>query len=263
MKSDLKIQKTTDYGLFLMHERNRPVRESVRYKRLRTSMEKYGFLPYPIHCVPNGGSRIKIIDGHRRFTVATELGLPVYYILSDREMDANLEPSDVSCAQEAWNPTDYINTHKEKHPDIAELDDFCKRHRLSISIASVLLSGLTSSGGNSNIRHDIESGQFKIRERKYAEVIAMTCNELSKINKCAMTRFFISALSKCIRVKDFNVSVFVEKARKAPSLFTKQGGIQEYLATIESVYNYRSRSPIPLAFLANQETKEETSHHKK
>ena len=250
-----KLGCTTDYRMFAFHERNRPVRETGRYKKLVASMEKYGFIPaHPIHCVPNGGSKMLVIDGHRRLHAASELGLPVYYVYTTESRLSALSPSETSGAQEAWTINDHINTHKESNPDIAMLSDFCKRHRIPATSGISLLSGYAGCPGTRAI-NSVEDGSFKISDIDFAETVAATCVELAAINKCSKLRAFMVALGKCMRVKGFNPSVLVERARKNPALLIPQAGIDEYLQVIENIYNYRSRNPIPLAFMAREQFK--------
>jgi hypothetical protein len=101
----------------------------------------------------------------------------------------------------------------------------------------------------------VENGTFKILVYDFAETVATTVDELSAINKCVRFRAFIIALGKCLRVNGVNPSTLVERARKNPALLTRQAGVDEYIQVIEKIYNYRSRNPIPLAFMAREKGK--------
>jgi hypothetical protein len=250
-----KLGRTTDYRMFAFHEKNRPVRESSRYRKLVASMKEYGFIPaHPIHCVPNGGGKMLVIDGHRRLHAASELGLPVYYVYTREARFASISPSKTSKAGEPWTIQDHVNTYKDANPDIARLDDFCCRHKISVTAAVGLLAGSINSPGSNHL-DAVENGTFKILDYDFAETVATTVDELSAINKCVRFRAFIIALGKCLRVNGVNPSTLVERARKNPALLTRQAGVDEYIQVIEKIYNYRSRNPIPLAFMAREKGK--------
>ena len=79
------LKVTKNYDLFELHPFNRDLHKDAL---LKTSMKENGFMPSsPIHCVRNGNGKLKIIRGHHRFANAKELGLPVWYVIDESNVD--------------------------------------------------------------------------------------------------------------------------------------------------------------------------------
>ena len=71
-----KLGCTTDYRMFAFHERNRPVRETGRYKKLVASMKKYGSSRPPSIAFPMEGARCLSLTGTAGFTPRPSLAFP-------------------------------------------------------------------------------------------------------------------------------------------------------------------------------------------
>lgn len=75
--------KTDDYSIFVEYEFNR---DFYKLNGLRESMERYGFDDgCSLHCRRRDDGKLQIVQGHHRFAVAKELGLPVAAIISQNE----------------------------------------------------------------------------------------------------------------------------------------------------------------------------------
>jgi hypothetical protein len=53
---------------------------------------------------------------------------------------------------------------------------------------------------------------------------------------------FIGALSKCIRVPDFNPEQFTKKLNKHSGLLRQCRAVHEYIELIELIYNYATKT---------------------
>ena len=74
----------------------------------------------------------------------------------------------------------------------------------------------------------------------------------------AALNLFAVALSKALRVKQFNKHTFVDRVKANPGLMTKQSSADGYLELIERVYNHASgkKNRLPVAFLAKEAARE-------
>lgn len=117
--------------MFVSSGDNRPLNLKKR-KRLRESMQEYGFLkPFPLSCSRNGDRKLIVKDGQHRLTVAEELGLNVHYFVEDVDYDI----AKVNCTQEKWVVRDFAmkhaNTGKKAYQD--GLDEAANRKRTAIA----------------------------------------------------------------------------------------------------------------------------------
>ena len=245
-----KLENTKNYSIFEMHECNRDLKEKPE---LIASMKKYGFMPScPIHVKPTEGGKLTVIRGHHRLDCAKRLGLPVYYVSDDTNVDIfDLEGD----SGQLWNLTDFATARAgtgDKH--YVKLITWAKKNRIPIGQAASLLHG--ESAGSHNAMKQIKKGSFTTKENKHSEDVAWATSEMIEAGvSFAKSSTFIAALSKCLRVKEFDVRAFVSKVRLYPSNLNKRSSINDMISEIESLYNYAAKSTknrIPLAFLARQ-----------
>lgn len=250
-----KLQKSSRYQDFLFSETNRQVdNNSNHFKRLLKSMEKYGFLPaYPIH-VQSRGSRFEIVDGQHRYEAAKTLGLPVYFVIYN---NGELNIPEINAGQGAWSLMDYLKSYAQQgYADYAELVEFSLKYKIPTTIAARLLQGCIGSDGTKQ-SNSLKDGNFKVKSRTTAESVASAVVAVRDINKhVGGHNLFITAISRCMAVKDFDVNVFVEKCRKCPGKLIVHPNLIAFNRMIDEIYNYQSKRPIPLEFLTNEAMKQ-------
>lgn len=242
-----RLEVTKDYGIFEMHEFNRPLHKD---KLLEESMKAHGFMPSsPIHCVKNGNETLKVIRGHHRLDNAKRLGLPVYYIIDE----SNKDIFELEGGKPVWTVRDFAEARSNAGNESCEkLLWFSKKHNLPLGVTASLLGG--ESAGSNNKTKQIKKGNFELGDMTHANKVVRitdTCRDL-KI-PFASSAAFVSALSAALRVKDFDTNVFIHKVNLNPAIMRKRGTMQEYLEEIEAMYNYGSKQGrIPLAFKARE-----------
>mgnify|MGYP001006399062 CR=1 FL=1 len=245
----MKITQTRNYSLFISDETNRPITESHKnsLRKLTASMKKYGFLPFPI-LVRRVGQKLMVLDGMHRLHVATELKLPVYYVETERD---DIRISETAEGQRPWMIGDYVGSFSAQgFKDYAELEAFAKEFDMPAARAATILSGnISSSTGFMGV---LKSGRFVVKDREYASRIASIIAALSKLVAWASSSSSISAISRFVRVPEFDDSQLIKKAEAHFHLLVKQPTMEAYSSMYEQVYNYSSRKQIPLAFLAKQ-----------
>ncbi len=245
-----KLQKTTDYKRFTYVQSNRTVNlQPKRRQDLRESMEKHGYLEaYPLYCT-NGRGRLVIRDGQHRLAVARELGLPVYYVVCEQAAAIPM----INTTQVAWGLKDYAQAFAaEGNPHYAELQDFALRHGLPLSICVSVLSNETPSdgGNNGNVLVAFRRGDFKVTSRAMGDRVASLYSEISRINREARGRWFLSALFAVCLIPGFDGSRLVKGARRCREAIQKYGSRDGYLQMIETLYNYGRRTKEPVKISA-------------
>lgn len=244
-----KIHRTTDYSKFRISKENRNIdttKPSV--KRLRKSMQIYGWLiAFPMMCRENGDGLV-IVDGQHRFTVARELGIPVRYAIDETDVDVSW----VNQAQESWKPVDYLNrwvkAGKKDYMEVAELREYYPN--VPLGMCAGLLAGTYSFG---NVRDRFESGEYKVKTKGLAYRIANAYEKIIAINKEARSSNFLKALYACYYVDDFDPDRLIDSCQKRPHMIQGFSKLNDCLELIEEIYNYSLKSGrIPIKFQAQE-----------
>lgn len=247
-----QVKKTKNYDMFEMHPCNRPLHKN---DPVEASMRRVGFMPSsPLHCVENGGGKLKIIRGHHRFSIAKKLGIPVYYIIDDSNTDIfELEGSSTN----AWNVSDFAMARaRAGNADVQHMLAFKVKHGLTLGSASSLIMG--QSAGSNNAPRMIKSGTFRVRDTAHAEdVVRVTDILRDKGVSFATQTCFVSALSAAIRIPEIDYAKLVHRASMYSHILSRRSTMTEYLHEIEGLYNYNSRKKLfPLALRAREVARE-------
>lgn len=245
----MKATSTRKYDMFVSDRFNRVItaKDATRLKRLRFSMEKYGFLPFPI-LVRRNGEKLMVIDGQHRLMVAQELSLPVIYIEAGRD---DIVISECAAAQSPWNISDYVLSHASQgKKDYQELMEFAAEHSMALKQAVSLLSGNNSHSCNHS--NSVKQGLFLVKDRAYADRVARISVVLAGLVPWGNCNWSIGAISRFVRVKEFNDDQFLKRVSANPHLLRKQPTLELYSEMYDAAYNFASRRRIPLAFLAKE-----------
>ena len=250
------LKSTKDFRMFELFHMNRDVdEESQAFQQLVENMREYGFADgCPLHCAKNRGEKIKIKQGHNRFRAAQIAGVPVYYIISENPIPIDkLEKAGPG----KWSPKDYLICYcKKGMDDYLTLKSYMDRTGIGLYNAASMFHGDTAGSGNCFKGNKFNGGQFKIKNLDHPIQVEKIVTFLKSIGiGYATHKALVASISRFIFVKEFDTTVFREKAEKFSFLFKKQRGLFEYTQMIEEIYNYHSptKTRINLAFLAQQE----------
>jgi hypothetical protein len=240
------LRCTKDYDLFEMHPYNRNVDKT---KYLEKSMRSFGFDPgFPVRCIRNGSGRLKITHGHHRFHVARKLGIPVFFI----EANNDIPIFDSEMSTRPWDITDFtVARARAGEPEAEKVLQYQEQTGIPIGSCISLLGG--ELAGSRNRSRSLKAGSYKAGSTNYADLvgeIVIKCKDLGVA--FAAKAAFVSAISKCVLIKEFDVDLFLHKVRKHISIMEPRSNANEYLDLIEMVYNRQSQKRIPLAFLARE-----------
>lgn len=246
----MKIQESIRYEMFVVNPINRKVEKT---EALEASMKKHGFISaYPLHVIRGEDGKLIIKAGHNRYTAASNLGIPVKYVICEDKATIH----ELEKATTPWSLTDYMESFvRAGKPDYRELKDFVESTGLRVSQGASLLRG--ELAGSHNGMDAFKAGDFVVKTRVLADRIKSIILVAKTYNvPCATNQHFVQALSKMLFVKDFNDDVFMQKIKSHPHLFGKRVTVAEYEQLIEDVYNRQSKNKVNLAFLARSTAKE-------
>lgn len=246
---NMKLQSTTNYGLFVANDDQRKLDQN-HIKRLMKSMDKVGFIPSkPIQCYKRGDKLVKV-DGHHRFAAAVNLGIPIYYVIESEESQHMIAAENFLVKK--WNSSDFVRTFANRGlSDYLELIEYSQKTGLNYVTIASMLGG--EQAKSKNYTNSLNQGTFKIKDRN--QVNAYIKLKTTVPRKEIEHRAFVAAWSKCYFVEEFDVAQFTHKADLYQSNLTTCSNEDQALDMIEQIYNYKQSIKIPLAFLAKQNSK--------
>ena len=230
-----KIQVTRNYRLFERSINNRLVTPE-EHALLRESLQEYGFLPYlPIICIRDEGTGKRFVkDGQNRLVLAEELGLPVFFVDCDPSHDFDV--AKLARTGKAWKVRDFAAMHAANGiPAYVDGLKFAEENNLPVGLAFAMLGGCTNY---SLISPAFIAGEFKIKDRAWANLVAATYLALVRINsKVKGVRFLLSVSSVC-RVPEFSRGRLLAGAERQRDKLVPYATGDAYLSLLECLYNY-------------------------
>lgn len=242
-----KIQISKDYSKFYNSSENRNVNlKSAHARQLRRSLKSQGWIPsFPMSVFRNGKSGYKILDGQHRFAIAREIGMPVKFV----EVDQEFEISHINEMQKGWSLLDYLERWKKAgKKEYFELEEFIDNHP-SVDLGTSI-SLLSNVSGSSSLK-PFKLGKFKITKasRGMAYRIANAYEKIVTENKEAKHRNHIRAITKCVKVDEFDIDRLVDQYKKYSYMIQSYSKIEDWLDLMQEIYNHRMHTKIPLKFL--------------
>lgn len=246
-KATTKLQSTSDYSRFELCDFNR----SVTKKRfLAQSMKDHGFIPaYPIHTIKGEGNRLLIKGGHHRFEVAQELGLPVYFVVSDDTATVH----ELEKATTRWSLSDFLQSFvKCGREDYAKVAAYHERTGIPLHHCVSMFAG--QAAGSHNHGDSFKYGSFEIKDETHANAVGDIVLHCIDHGVKASRSVFVQSVSRCLFVEEFDVATFKARVASNPGMLKPCRSVAEQMKAIEEVYNYRAQAAnrVPLVFLANK-----------
>jgi len=238
--SAVKVYQTSDYAKFKVLDGNRPLKPA-HVERLKESISEHGDLGTPI--ITN--EKFEMIDGQHLRKAREELKLPVPYIKKPgfglKEMHAS------NTNRKNWTMTEFMNGYADlKMKHYVRFKEFHKKYEFPLLTSLVIVWGWypgSEKSGTSRIGSTQESfkrGEFIFRNPEAAEDRAEKIMMLKDIYYGYKMRFFVLAMLRMFRFKDYNHSEFVSKLKQnVDKLFIEPGNVNGFLRIFEDIYNYR------------------------
>lgn len=227
-----KIQSTRNYRMFQRSDKNRET-NLKKHKKLVESMKKYGFLSsFPIVVSRTKAGDLVIEDGQHRAIVAENLGLPIYWVEEDVEFDI----AEINSTAKTWGLRDYAMTYsKNGLSDYSEGLEFADQFKVPVGTAFALLAGTTTY---SNIQDQFFSGEFKVKDRAWADSVAGIYAPICEMSSAVRNQRFLEACMAVCRVPEFDAKRLLTNASRCREKLVSYSTRDAYLDMIESVYNF-------------------------
>lgn len=236
------IQKTTDYTVFTFRPDNRRVIDQTHVQRLAHSITSRNLLELRPITV---NAEMEILDGQHRLLAAKSLNIPIFY-----KIEKNLTAPDIILMNisKPWAIEDYLNFYcQHAYIEYQKLQDFAKNNNLSLKLAITLALGYQHVNF-----HEFRLGKFKFDANIQNEEIDIcwdTINCIKKLNGYSAytnTSKFWKSLLKLVKHPDFERSRWEVNLPKMVSTFCPKARTEDYIISLQYVYNWRSSQKINL-----------------
>lgn len=221
-----KIHKTSDYSQFKLFESNRDIKPEHVIK----SIKKKNLL----HENPILVTRdMQVLDGQNRLAAAKELGVPIYYHITDdvNEMDIPLLQN-----QRFWNLEDYCKFYSFKNPIYKSILNISKKYGYAVAFI------IRCTGANGSKYNEFKQGKYifsqdiDIIEKKF-EQLTETLDILNKLKKARLRRNTMHAIWYIVNSKNYDHAHFLERMQQLPS--EVQSALKMF--TTRDCYNYMAK----------------------
>lgn len=236
------VYETTEYAMFHHLLENREVDQKHVRKLVREISKKNLLHLKPIDVTTTGG----VVDGQHRLEAARELGLPVFYRVTEELGEAEI--ASLNVAQKNWTGPDYLHYWTAKgRPAYRLLSDFMQHYpQISFSNAKLMM-GLNDTSSSA----EFQAGNFQTGDPKKGEQTAALILRISQEArfKYAVDSRFVGALHHCVaKLEGFNADRFVQKIMLQPAALMRQATHKQYLEMFADIYNYKTTEAYKLRF---------------
>lgn len=265
--ANTEIIETTEYNVFVLDIRNRPIDEDKVQTFMKSFKENKNFMREFPGTVDS--TTWIILDGQHRFEALKRLSMP--FVFRFTLPDSKFTINNVADVQHnaGWKSEDYLHTYiKQGNQNYVEVSRFVKRYNMSVSIAVMLLTSLNSKGelqgkGASLKRSGFYTGSIEIKNVDKAHMVAKRIEEFGKLGfKYYANSKFITALVAVMNHPDYDHKEMINKASQfGASLLKPQTTTEYYLRNLEELYNYRTREENRLRFDRKETSQRDIIEH--
>lgn len=250
------VRSTTDYGRFKWIKGNRTPNQ-VHLTRLRKSIEKKQlFSPVLVN------ERFEIIDGQHRFLAMKELGLPIFYIITNGYGLEEIQILNTNTSN--WKKEDYLKAYCDiGSPNYLLFKQFMDEFPQFGFQSCERLISLKTSGNISNSRtapmlknnkivntmiKDFENGQLQVpnfaKSKEYAKMLTQVQPYYKRFNRGV----FVSAMILIFNNPNYNHDEMIKKLEMQPTKLVDCMTVTAYKLLLEEIYNFKRRDKINLRF---------------
>ena len=244
------VYKTTNYDMFGYFEGNREINEA----HVKNLMESLNEKQLPVPIVVDSLFRLmhRVGDGQNRLEACKRLGIPVYYIVIP---DLTLEDvKRLNSNTKSWSWRQHMDSFCDLgYPDYELYKEFFNSYELNHTECMQLCLGHTSlrkgkNKGQKTMAKAFNDGQFKMVQHKKAIKQANMITEVKPYFNDFTHHHFVRALIYLFNKKQdvYNHDVFIKKLAKRTPKLTHQGNRNDYLRSIEEIYNHGARIKVRL-----------------
>lgn len=234
-KSDVVVYVTTDYDIFEIVPYNRDTRHSAKITKSVESIGSY-MDHYPIVVVPLGNGKFAIYDGQGRYKTCVRLGLPVYFIISERLEWEHV--SHLNCTVTRWSNQDYMHNYaKQGLKEYIAAERFKEKYPF-MSISFIIIFGQPGDGHKA--KDDWHNGTWLFSNEEFLTRIAEQAKDFRAFTSAWKDALFHKALRHAINNPGYDHNWVISRLEQGKQL-RKRTSIPEYLEELTNVFRWRAR----------------------
>jgi hypothetical protein len=231
------VYTTKDYSIFNHIEGNREVNK-IHVERLKKSFNE-SYLLNPI--IVNGD--MQIIDGQHRFLAASQLNLPINYIVCKKYGLKEIQV--LNSNMKNWSKLDYL----DGFCDLGK-EEYIKFRDFKEKFPEFTFSGIEHllNGSDNRKEKDFQNGNLKLNNYSLSILHARSILRVKPFYDGFSRRCFVAAMTSVLKKSDFDIERFINKLNVCPRKMEHCANVKSYKAAIESIYNWKSSKKINLRF---------------
>lgn len=231
-----QVEYTSEYSVFSRLPGNREIDMGHVAGLVRSMQKKYRFAPIYVN------QDFQVLDGQHRLEAHRILQIPVPYYWDEGGDVEDVQT--LNSTQKRWENEDYVKSFIERGYTEYKVYEWFKNHyRLPHSVCCALLMGEIRG-----LRKIFQNGQFKVKNLELAKKKTSILTQLSEYFTHWKDANFLRAMNFALTRKGFDVQTFIHKVALNPTMLAPCVSVNQYLALIEEVYNFRAVKKVPIRF---------------
>ena len=181
-----------------------------------------------------------VIDGQHRLEAAKKLNLPIYYIITSKIKDKDIEG--INSLQDKWTLYDAMRSHRKNDESVNQhdykvIDAFVRNHGIPITTALIMLSSSDVSSASQS--HKFRKGEFKVTgSLQEAESLMQKVNDILPFFNYAKGRSFISAVKTISQIEEYDHRRMVNSIKCQRDKIYRCSDRISYIRMLEGIYNF-------------------------
>ena len=221
-----------DYNQFKLSDFNR---DPSHYKKVKESIEAHDYTMYQPILV---SKQMEIVDGQNRYLACKELGLPIYFIVS-QEIHI-YAAADINQASKNWGAIDYARHYAKRGKDsYIMLLDLCAKYDQRVSVVGSF--GQMKDGARS-VSHNIKKGTFEFREDIDVDEFFNHMSIFETYFDFAKKEKFVKAMLKLYMHPNYSEEKMETKLKLNSSIVREQSKVGDMAMELTKLYNFHART---------------------
>lgn len=226
------FRSTCNYSQFKSTKENRPVDQDHLMRLYDAVSEKNLLAEFPILVDKN----MNVIDGQHRLKIAESLGIPIYYIVSDRITVDDISETNANTLR--WRLSDYMDRWLASGKmEYVVLDRFMKKYPF-FTLKEAL--SLCHFGDRHGLDRKFRNGEYRCNDVPYATKVAQALLDFSKFFLHYHDKSFINAVANLIGNRNYNHQIMMARLEYQSTKLVRCADMDSYIELLNEIYNYRS-----------------------
>lgn len=232
-----KIYETKDYDRFKLINGNRKVGR-VHVQKLKRLMKKV-YLNDPIMV----NRAMGILDGQHRYTAARELGLPIRYYITNKEMTPE-QIAEMNNVSKKWNNDNYAETYSGSGNDNYSHYKNFRVQFPDFPHTCALLLLLNNTSRDFTMEKKFRDGTFSINNWTKAVKAATQLMRIKEFTKVYNRQGFILAFMQVLDLPGFNLERLMRKLPNKAQTIRDFARKEDFIKALEDIYNWKESDKV-------------------